>query len=242
MWRLQDARRHHRRVSAHEHLQTLHRHDLTRERLPHLRPSAPLRRPAGAPVRRLLISWLFAESSALALHPATPALAASYLDRLLPLPRAPLPRAQPLAAACLLLAAKLSEVGGDAIDVAYRLSVRVALPLELLALDLLRWDLVAPTPYTFLVFFARRVWLPAAARAAAAAHLNRALLCTFPPRPREPAHAPTRRDRSPTPYAHPPETRPARARLPPLVARPRVRPASRTGSPAPAAVQAPRPG
>lgn len=242
MWRLQDAHRHTRRVSATAHLAHLTAHHHHRERHPLLRPHP---QPTSASTRRMLLTWLYRTSKTLCLHPCTPILAASYLDRLLSHPVSPprLPHLQPLAAAALRLAIKFHEVGGDAIDVYDRIPVPVPLPDELAALDSLHWHLVSPTAYTFLHLFALRVWLPPPALAAAHAHLRHALLCTsIHPSPTLP---PPRTIVTPlTRFRHTPSFPSSSSRvacLPPLRSSPGLHPAAQPRSSASRAVQTPGP-
>lgn len=180
MWRVQDAIRQSRRLSAREHLNSLHLRQLQLERDPSLRPSFNAYKyvPVGGLTGRLmLVSWLFREATNLSLSPSTSALAVTYLERVLARVHLPLCSAQDFAATCLLIAIKMEEVGGDAMEAPDEMTVEISLELEVYVLQSLQWKLVCPTAYTFLCMYGERVWLPRPARKCAYNQLKHILLC-----------------------------------------------------------------
>lgn len=158
----------------------MHASLLQREREPFLRPCPNLGKyltVGGLSGRMMLVSWLFLEGANLSLNISTPCLSVGYLERLLARVRVPLCSAQDYAAACLLIAIKMEEVGGDAMEKPDDMEPRVCLEREVFVLQALEWNLVAPTSYTFLCVYSERVWLPYPGRQCACNYLKHMLMC-----------------------------------------------------------------
>lgn len=184
MWRVQDAIRQARRLSHLEHIDSMHASLLQREREPFLRPcpnSGKYLTVGGLSGRMMLVSWLFSESANLNLSLSTPCLSVSYLERLLGRVHVPLCSAQDHAATCLLIAIKMEEVGGDAMEKPDDMEIRVCLKREVFVLETLEWNLVAPTSYTFLCVYGESVWLPHPGRQCACNYLKHMLMCKRTP-------------------------------------------------------------
>lgn len=183
MWRVLDAARAERRRSLYASHTAVYEAHLRREQHPDLlaRPRAESHRLLGGEAgRTFLVSWLFDEARRLHLLSATAFCAVSYLDRLLVRPRTPLTRAQHLARACLFLAAKMTEEGGDGMSVLDDPTAHHPDPaVEIAALKLLSWNLVAPTAFTFLQTYALRFWLPPDGSDRSEQYLRRIVSCTF---------------------------------------------------------------
>lgn len=129
--------------------------------------------------RAMLVSWILEESSALHLTLSTACLSVSLWERVLGKRQVSLRRSQSYAACCLLIAMKMEETGGDAMEIPERLQAHVSVWLEIEVARALQWKLIAPTVYTFLCIFAKRVWLPPSARACAERYLKSVLLRKF---------------------------------------------------------------
>lgn len=167
------------------HLQlvnSMYKAQLALERRLDFRPMFDLRKYnslGGRTGRTMLVSWLFEESAALHLSLSTTCLSISFLERVLGKIPVSLRLAQSYAATCLLIAMKMEETGGDAMDVPERVREHVSLPWEIHTVQALQWKLVTPTVYTFLCMFAQRVWLPPAGRLCAERYLKSVLLRKF---------------------------------------------------------------
>lgn len=127
--------------------------------------------PCVAPGSRLghatLVSWL----SSQAVRPATLFAAVDMLHRSLR-PTLSVRCAQRLARVCLRLAMKVHEVLSDGV---YRDVSDVTVRDELRVAKTLGWKLLKPTPYTFFVEFAHRLWMPDVAKQQALAYLRACL-------------------------------------------------------------------
>lgn len=182
MWRIHDATRMNRR---HIHVQlanSIYKSQLALERRPELRPVFDLSKYnalGGHTGRALLVSWIFEETAVSHLTLSTACLTVSLLERVLSKRRVSLHHAQSIAACCLLIAMKLEETGGDAMEIPESVQVHVDVWMEIRIGKALQWNIITPTIHTFLCIFAKRVWLPPGCRARAERYLKSVLLRKF---------------------------------------------------------------
>lgn len=183
MWRIVDVVRAEHRRSHIDFLNSIYCAQLQREKHLQFKPYNSRRKYVnlgGEVGRTMLISWLFNEGDKLQLNISTSFLSVSYLERLLSTERVPLSTAQDLASACLIVAIKLAQVGGDVMDLPDPSEIPVKPALELRILQELSWDLIQPTACTFLGMFGERIWLPHHSRKRGLQYLRYILSCKKP--------------------------------------------------------------
>lgn len=182
MWKLVDEQRQQRRQSEVAQQAATHSALLVLETKSELRPctinpTALRPRHSSDMARRMLLNWLFSESLNLQLQPDTICLAVDYFDRLLCRTSMPVTKAQDVAAICLHLAMKMSEVGSEDMDTPPGPGGQLKLQLEMFVLQTLQWQLVVPTVYTFLVLYIESFWIPLQGRVRAFKYLKDVVLC-----------------------------------------------------------------
>lgn len=127
----------------------------------------------GPATRQAIVRWMFksARESSIPLSHEVAALATNYLDRVMSVIVVRFASLQPLAAACLHLAAKISH-GGTTGATSLK-GVPLDLRFELPILQALRWRLIVPTVFSFIPLLAHEFWIPvdAVARATHQAQL-----------------------------------------------------------------------
>lgn len=128
--------------------------------------------------RAMLVRWMFAEGRVLRVASATVGLAVVYVDRIVRRERLRIGDVQAVAAACLHLARKICEVGGDGMSVVETEDCSMNADIEMYAIEQLEWHLALPTPHAFLVKLADKVWIAGNARPVAFSYLESLISCT----------------------------------------------------------------
>lgn len=180
MWQLLDEKRKQRRLSHLAVRDAVYTSALRREQQVYLSASlteAAYRVIGGHTGRASLITWIYDAAAVHRLRPSTVFLAADFLDRTLSEVRVVFSAARHIAAACVLLAVKLDEVGGDAMELPGFLDVPNIARIELKVLQTLKWNLAVPTAFTFLAMYCDRFWIPPSALERALVHLQNMIMC-----------------------------------------------------------------
>lgn len=181
-WSLIDVERRRRRLSETAFRNAVYEAALDREKIASLRPNRANHsaKTIGTIGRSILVSWIFAESEEKHLKPSTAFLAVNYLERVLSEAPVKLGKVQEVAVVCLQIATKIDATGGDSMDLPYRSNLSTA-ELEPFALQLLDWQLVVPTAWTFFSMFSEKFWLPIESRRKALIYLKNIMYCELLP-------------------------------------------------------------
>lgn len=115
----------------------------------------------GPATRQAIVRWMFrsAKESSIALSHEVAALAANYLDRVMSVIVVRFASLQPLAAACLRLAAKVSH--GETAPASSCKRIPLDIRFEMPILQALRWRLIVPTVFSFMPLLAHQFCIPA---------------------------------------------------------------------------------
>lgn len=180
-WELVDEARRKQRLSELAFRTSVYEAMLRWEKLEHWRPKKNQNSyhfMGGYVGRGMLISWIFEECRNQELQPSTACLAVNYFDRVISLSHVDMNMGRQVAVVCLLLGTKMNEVGGDGMNIPVFPNFVPNKELEMMTLKMLEWNLVVPTPYTFLSIYGEKLWLPQFSRERAFQYLQHMTLCT----------------------------------------------------------------